>query len=67
MEAGDVLFVVVNILRRYGVDPEQALRASNGKFEKRFQAMESMLGGSIDDLSLDQQEDLWQRVKKTEE
>ena len=67
MEAGDVLFVVVNILRRYGVDPEQALRASNGKFEKRFQAMESMSGGSIDGLPLDQQEDLWQRVKKTEE
>jgi ATP diphosphatase len=67
MEAGDVLFVVVNILRRYGVDPEQALRASNGKFEKRFQAMEVIAGGSIDGLSLDEQEELWQKVKKTED
>ncbi|MEP5938972.1 MAG: nucleoside triphosphate pyrophosphohydrolase [Erythrobacter sp.] len=66
MEAGDVLFVVVNILRRYGVDPEQALRASNGKFEKRFVGMETIAGGSIDGLSLDQQEELWQKVKKTE-
>ena len=40
MEAGDVLFVAVNIVRRYGVDPEQALRASNGKFERRFKKME---------------------------
>jgi len=66
MEAGDVLFVVVNILRRYGVDPEQALRASNGKFETRFQGMEALAGGSIDGLSLEQQEELWQKVKKTE-
>lgn len=66
MEAGDVLFVVVNILRRYGVDPEQALKASNGKFEARFQKMEAMAGGSIDGMSLDDQEELWQKVKKTE-
>lgn len=66
MEAGDVLFVVVNILKRYGVDPEAALRASNAKFEKRFRGMEALAGGSIDGLSLDEQEALWQKVKKTE-
>ena len=44
MEAGDVLFVAVNIVRRYGVDPEQALRASNGKFERRFKKMEELVG-----------------------
>ncbi len=66
MEAGDVLFVIVNILRRYGVDPEQALRASNGKFERRFQAMEALNGGSIDGLNLNDQEDLWQKVKNSE-
>lgn len=66
MEAGDVLFVVVNILQRYGVDPEQALRASNGKFERRFRGMEALAGGSIAGLNLDEQEALWQEVKKTE-
>jgi nucleoside triphosphate diphosphatase len=69
MEAGDVLFVAVNIVRRYGVDPEEALRASNGKFEKRFHAMEALAredGAEFAALSLDEQETYWQRVKKLE-
>lgn len=69
MEAGDVLFVAVNIVRRYGVDPEEALRASNGKFEARFHAMEDMAkadGVDFASLSLDDQEAYWQRVKSKE-
>lgn len=69
MEAGDVLFVAVNIVRRYGVDPEAALRASNGKFEKRFSAMETLAkkdGCVFADLSLDEQESYWQKVKLLE-
>ena len=42
VEAGDVLFVAVNIIRRYGVDAEQALKASNAKFERRFRQMEDL-------------------------
>ncbi len=69
MEAGDVLFVAVNIVRRYGIAPEEALRASNGKFEKRFRRMEEMAtadGRDFASLNLDQQEDYWQRVKREE-
>ena len=69
VEAGDVLFVAVNIIRRYGVDPEQALQASNAKFERRFRQMEelaSSAGETFADLSLDQQEAYWQQVKKLE-
>lgn len=69
MEAGDVLFVAVNIVRRYGVDPEEALRASNGKFEKRFHAMEALAkseGHDFAALSLDEQETYWQRIKRLE-
>jgi len=69
MEAGDVLFVAVNIVRRYGVDAEEALRASNAKFEKRFRAMEQLAAAAGQDfakLSLDQQEAFWQQVKQTE-
>lgn len=69
LEAGDVLFVVVNIIRRYGVDPEQALKASNAKFERRFRAMEMMAkadGTSFETLSLLEQEELWQRAKAAE-
>ncbi len=67
VEAGDVLFVVVNIIRRYGVDAEQALKASNSKFEKRFRCMEELAAGNGEDfasLSLDAQEAYWQRAKK---
>lgn len=69
MEAGDVLFVAVNIVRRYGVDPEQALKASNAKFERRFQTMETLAvqdGHVFADLTLDEQEAYWQKVKRLE-
>jgi ATP diphosphatase len=67
VEAGDVLFAAVNIVRRYGVDAEEALRASNAKFEKRFRLMEDLAaadGKTFADLPLEQQEEYWQRVKK---
>ncbi|WP_298305240.1 nucleoside triphosphate pyrophosphohydrolase [uncultured Erythrobacter sp.] len=69
MEAGDVLFVAVNIVRRYGVDAEEALRASNSKFESRFRMMEEMAstdGHDFAELSLDRQEAYWKKVKETE-
>lgn len=64
-EAGDLLFAAVNFVRAYGIDAEQALRAANAKFERRFQAMEALGGPRFPDLSLEEQEELWQRVKKT--
>jgi ATP diphosphatase len=69
VEAGDVLFVVVNIIRRYGVDAEEALKAANSKFERRFRAMEVLAqadGKDFAALSLDEQEEYWQRVKRRE-
>lgn len=68
IEAGDVLFVAVNMIRRYGVDAEQALKASNAKFERRFREMEHLAEVNGDDfasLSLDAQEEYWQRAKKS--
>ena len=65
-EAGDFLFAAVNLVRAYGVDAEAALRAANLKFERRFRAMEELAGSQFPDLSLDQQEELWQRVKADE-
>lgn len=69
VEAGDVLFVAVNIIRRYGVDAEAALKASNAKFERRFRQMEDMAaadGVNFAEITLEAQEEYWQRVKKAE-
>lgn len=69
MEAGDVLFVAVNIVRRYGVDAEEALRAANAKFERRFREMERLAaedGADFAGLSLEAQEGYWQKVKQSE-
>ncbi len=42
-EFGDVLFVMANLARHLEFDPEQALRAANAKFERRFKAIETRL------------------------
>jgi ATP diphosphatase len=65
-EAGDLLFAAVNLVRAYGIAPEDALRAANDKFERRYRAMEAIAGGSIAGRDLDAQEALWQEVKRGE-
>lgn len=64
-EAGDLLFAAVNFVRAHGISAEEALRAANAKFEARFRAMEALAGvEAFAKLTLDQQEELWQQVKK---
>ncbi len=65
-EAGDLLFAAVNLVRAYGIAPEDALRAANAKFERRFRAMEELAGGDFADRPLEGQEALWQAVKAAE-
>lgn len=65
-EAGDLLFAAVNVVRKYGVAPEEALRTANAKFERRFRGMEALASGKFAALSLDEQEALWQAVKQSE-
>lgn len=68
-EAGDLLFAAVNLARAHGVAPEEALRAANAKFERRFRSMENLAASRGQDfaaLSLDEQDALWREVKLSE-
>jgi len=68
-EAGDLLFAAVNVVRAYGIAPEDALRTANAKFERRFRAMEAMAAADGRDfaaLSLDEQDAYWHAVKRSE-
>ena len=66
-EVGDVLFAVVNIARRLGVEPEAALKVTNRKFRRRFRHVELGLrerGRALDAATLEEMEALWQEAKK---
>ncbi len=67
-ELGDVLFTVVNLARKLGVQSEFALRASNVKFRRRFAAMEASASStsSIAELAPEELEKLWDRAKAHE-
>ncbi len=68
-ELGDVLFVIANIARRWQVNPEEALRKSNAKFERRFRYIEARLrerGLDIREVSIQQMEELYQEGKRLE-
>ena len=66
-ELGDVLFVVANIARRWGINPEEALRSSNRKFADRFRAIERGLaaaGKTFETTTLHEMEELYQAYKR---
>lgn len=67
-ELGDLLFVVVNVARKLGVNPEVAIDRTNHKFLDRFAQVEAglkMQGVSLDAASSEQMEELWLEAKKT--
>jgi MazG family protein len=69
-EVGDLFFVLVNLARFLGVDPESALRGSTSKFRRRFMNMEEQArveGRVLSEMNIDEMEDLWQNSKSTEE
>jgi ATP diphosphatase len=68
-EVGDMLFVLANLARKLNLDPETCLRHANEKFSRRFSAMERDFENqarSLTELSLDEMEAAWQRVKAIE-
>jgi ATP diphosphatase len=68
-EVGDLLFVVVNLARHLGADPEAVLRATNAKFERRFGHIEDALaaaGKTPAQSTLAEMDELWNEAKQRE-
>jgi uncharacterized protein YabN with tetrapyrrole methylase and pyrophosphatase domain len=65
-EIGDVLFAVVNLARKLGIDPRAALQSANTKFERRFDAVVRLAerrGIDVRRATLDELDRLWDEVK----
>ena len=68
-EVGDLLFVVTNLARKLGVEPEDALRGSNAKFVRRFGFIEAELaraGKTPEQSDLAEMDGLWNAAKAAE-
>lgn len=68
-EFGDLMFVMANLARHMKIDPEEALREANAKFERRFRGVEKKLeelGKSPKQSSLEEMDALWDAVKADE-
>ena len=67
LEFGDVLFALVNVARKEGIDAETALRRSCDKFRERWVAMEDEAyrsGENIAEVGTERLEELWNRAKE---
>ncbi len=68
-EIGDILFTVVNVARRHGVDPEAALQGTNAKFVRRFEEVSRRVRASGRDVAgtpLEELDRTWDAVKRDE-
>ena len=65
-EIGDLLFGLVNLARRFDIEPETALKKTNRKFRRRFSYIERELkarGRTLDEASLEEMDQLWDAAK----
>ena len=68
-EMGDILFTLVNIARKHGINPEDALRYANDKFRRRFDRLEQKVHAQnreFQDYNLQQLDLIWDEVKSEE-
>ena len=68
-ELGDLLFTIVNVARRFEIDPENALRQQIARFSRRFEHIEAGAKAQnrpIETLTLLEMEAFWQEAKQIE-
>ncbi len=63
-ELGDLLFSIVNVTRKLGIDAEETLQQANSKFMRRFSKIEKALLKKK--MTVEQMDQLWDKIKKTE-
>ncbi len=62
-EFGDILFSMINYARFQNIDPETALERINQKFKKRFEYIEANAPKSMEEMSLEEMDALWNEAK----
>jgi len=68
-ELGDLLFTIVNLSRFLKINPEDALRKTINKFDRRFRKVEENFknrGQSLSKVSLEEMDEVWEKIKKQE-
>src|SRR5436309_202525 len=68
-EFGDLLFTMVNVARKLGINPEDALRGTTGRFEARFRMMEQQAradGRALRDLPIEDLDRYWEAAKRNQ-
>ena len=68
-EIGDILFVIANLARWHGVEPESALKSTNRKFRRRFKHVEKRIteqGRPWPEVSLEEMDEHWDEAKRIE-
>lgn len=67
-EFGDLLFALVNLARKNGINPDDALEYTNKKFRNRFMYIEEkakQLNKNMKDMTLDEMDAIWNESKST--
>ena len=68
-ELGDLMFALVNVVRKAGFQPETLLRSANQKFERRFRQVETIMATQAEPVgvaTLAQMDAAWEQVKQSE-
>ncbi|MFN4972535.1 MAG: nucleoside triphosphate pyrophosphohydrolase [Bacteroidota bacterium] len=65
-EFGDFLFALINVARKYGINPDDALEKTNQKFINRFQHIETTATKKLTEMTLEEMDILWNEAKQKE-